>query len=297
MSPIGQTRVLPVTVLLAARNEEPNLRKCLDSLRQAERIVVLDSGSTDGTETVAKAAGAEVVQFHYDGGYPRKRQWALDHVLIATPWVMLVDADEEVPDALWAEIADAVMGSSPCSGYLALKSFHFMGRRFRFGGFSHAGMLLFRFGRARFERLVNRADDGLDMEVHERVITDGPVGRFRTPLMHRDFKGLEAYRERHRRYAVWEAGLRYAVLESGRYGSDAIRPRLLGNAQERRRFLKRIAMRVPVEPLWWFLYHYLIRLGILEGYAGWVACRVRYEYIRDVRAGVRTLKRDGVGSR
>ncbi len=289
MSAVCNTPALPVTVLLAVRNEEANLRKCLDSLGRAQRVVVLDSGSTDGTVTVAQGAGAEVVQFRYAGGYPRKRQWALDQVPMTTPWVMFVDADEEVPEGLWAEIARTIFNPTACHGYLALKEFHFLGRRFRFGGFTHSGMLMVRRGDARFERLNENADDGLDMEVHERVIVDGPVGRLKTPLVHRDFKGLDAYLERHRRYAVWEARLRHAVLESGHYGSDAIRPRLLGNAQERRRFMKRIAMRIPFEPFWWFLYHYLIRLAVLEGRAGWIACRVRYDYIRDVRAGVKAL--------
>lgn len=285
---------LPVTVLLAARNEAANIGKCLDSLACAMRVVVLDSGSTDGTAEIAARQGAEVVQFHYAGGYPRKRQWALENVSVTTPWIMFVDADEEVPDSLWREI-EAVTGGErgPC-GYLALKEFHFLGRRFRFGGFSHEGMLLVRRGRARFEQLIAATDDGLDMEVHERVIVEGAVGRFRTPLVHRDFKGLEAYRERHRRYAVWEARLRQAVMTSGRYGEDGIRPSLLGNAQERRRFLKRIAMRVPFEPLWWFLYHYVIRLAALEGRAGWMASRIRYEYIREVRRRVQALRRSAL---
>lgn len=285
---------LPVTVLLAVRNEDRNLGKCLASLRPAQRVVVLDSGSTDGTARVAADLGAEVVQFRYAGGYPRKRQWALENVPIATPWVMFVDADEEVPDALWSEIEAAITARSPCCGYLALKEFHFLGRRFRFGGFSHSGILVARYGRVRYERLMEDADDGLDMEVHERVIVDGVVGRFRTPLIHRDFKGLEAYRERHRRYAIWEAQLRHIVLTSGRYGEDGIRPDLLGNTQEKRRFLKQIAMRVPFEPLWWFLYHYVIRLAALEGHAGWMASRIRYGYIRDVRRRVQALRRSAL---
>ncbi len=289
MSEAGETHTLPVTVLLAVRNEEDNLRKCLDSLRPAERVVVIDSGSTDGTVALAAERGAEVVQFHYSGGYPRKRQWALEQLVFTTPWVMFVDADEEVPEALWANIRHAIASASPCHGYLALKEFHFLRRRFRFGGFSHQGMLLVRRGHARFERLMEDADDGLDMEVHERVIVDGPVGCLATPLVHRDFKGLDAYRERHRKYAVWEARLRYQRLVSGQYGVDAIRPRLLGNAQERRRFLKLVAMRVPLEPLWWLIYHYLVRLAVLEGRAGWTASRIRYEYIRDVRANMRTM--------
>lgn len=281
---------LPITVLLAARNEEANLPKCLASLRPVCRVVVLDSGSTDRTVEIAKQAGAEVVSFIYAGGYPKKRQWALDNLTIQTPWVLLIDADEEIPPALWTEIAAAIGGKDPAAGYVIMKDFHFLGRRFRFGGFSHAAVLLVRVGHARFERLIEETAGDLDMEVHERVIVDGPVGVMKTPLIHRDFKGLDAYRDRHNRYADWEALVRWKFLDTGHYGEDSIRPRLFGNVQERRRFLKRIAMRVPFEPFWWFLYHYLFRLGCLEGRAGWVACRIRMDYIRNVRRKIKSLR-------
>lgn len=277
---------LPMTVLVAARNEEANLGKCLASLGPAARVVVLDSGSTDRTVELARAAGAEVVQFTYVGGYPKKRQWALDNLSFDTPWLMFVDADEEVPPALWAEIAQALQDGRT-AGYAILKEFHFLGRRFRFGGFSHAAVLLVRVGCSRFERLLEDRQGALDMEVHERLIVDGCVRRLSTPLVHRDFKGLDAYRDRHRRYADWEARLRRQFLDTGRYGMEAIQADLFGDLQERRRFLKRIAIRMPGEPFWWFLYHYVVRLGFLEGSAGWLACRIRMEYIRDVRRRIR----------
>ena len=95
-----------------------------------------------------------------------------------------------------------------CAAYLVTKGFHFLGRRFRFGGFSHAAVLLFRTGQAKFETLLADSCDGLDMEVHERLIVRGTIGRIRTPLVHEDFKGLEAYLSRHNRYSTWEARIR-----------------------------------------------------------------------------------------
>jgi glycosyltransferase involved in cell wall biosynthesis len=289
------TATVPVTVLLAARNEEANIGKCLAALGPAERVVVLDSHSRDRTAAIAAAAGVEVVQFDYAGGYPKKRQWALDHVDIRTDWVLLLDADEVVPPELWDEIAAAVRDPGAPNGFLITKGFHFLGRRFRFGGFSFAAVLLVRHGRARFERLVDDPAGGLDMEVHERVIVDGPVGRLRTPLVHDDFKGLEAYLDRHNKYSTWEARLRHRFLSAGAYGDDRIRPRLFGNAQERRRFLKYLAVRTPGEPTLWFLYHYVFRLGFLEGRPGLIASRFRADYIAAVRAKVYELRaRPGV---
>jgi glycosyltransferase involved in cell wall biosynthesis len=289
---VGQ---LPVTILIAAKNEEANLSRCLAVLGRAARIVVLDSHSSDRTSTLASAGGAEVVQFKYHGGYPKKRQWAMDSLEILTEWVLLLDADEVVPPALLDEIAAAIADSRAPAAFLITKGFHFLGRRFKFGGFSFAAVLLFRRGKARFEKLLYEPAGALDMEVHERIIVDGPIGRLMTPLIHEDFKGLEAYLERHNRYSTWEAKLRHRFLTTGRYGEDSIRPRLLGNTQERRRFLKSLVLRAPFEPALWFLYHYVLRLGFLEGYPGYIASKIRAQYIAQVRFKLFEIRRQVKG--
>jgi glycosyltransferase involved in cell wall biosynthesis len=295
------TASLPVTVLVAAKNEEANLPRCLASLALARaeggnspgwrvaRVVVLDSHSADRTAEIARGRGAEVVQFDYRGGSPKKRQWALDNLEMDTPWVLLLDADEAVPEGLWAEMAREVASPSARDAYLITKGFHFLGKPFRFGGFSHAAVLLFRRGKARFEQILTERGDsqhGLDMEVHERLIVAGRIGKLRTPLIHEDFKGLQAYIDRHNRYSTWEAAVRWSCLRTGRYGQETIRPRLFGNTQERRRFLKTLVMRLPFEPWLWFSYHYLFRLGFLEGRRGLIASQIRASYISQCRAKV-----------
>lgn len=283
---------ISVTVLIAARNEAANLSRCLDACRPAARVVVFDSASTDETAAIAEEAGARVVQFRYQGGYPKKRQWALNHLDFDTGWILLLDADEVVPEALWSEISEVVQRNSETAGdenstvhgYLITKGFHFMGRRFRYGGFSHQAVLLIRNGKARFEELIQFAGDSLDMEVHERVIVDGPVGVLKTPLIHEDFKGLEAYIDKHNRYSTWEAQLRHSLLTTGQYGTDSVKAKLFGNAQERRRWLKRLAVRMPFEPSLWFLWHYIWKLGFLEGRRGLIASQIRCQYIANVRA-------------
>lgn len=280
---------LPITVLVAAKNEEVNLPSCLDSLDPAERVVVLDSHSTDATDDIAREYGAEVVQFDYEGGYPKKRQWGLNTLDIDTDWVFLLDADESVPEDLWSEIEKALTHPDSEDAYLITKGFHFLGQKFQYGGFSHEAVLLFRTGHARFERLIDDPS-GLDMEVHERIIVEGTVGTLDTPLVHEDFKGLEAYIERHNRYSTWEARLRRAYLNDETYGPEAVAANLFGNAQERRRFLKKIAIRAPFEPILWFLYHYVIQLGFLEGKPGLIASQIRRHYIAHVHAKMYELR-------
>lgn len=283
---------LPLTILIAAKDEAANLPKCLRALDRAERVVVLDSQSTDATPSIAADHGAEVVQFHYDGGYPKKRQWALDTLDIKTPWVFLLDADEVVPNELWAE-TETTLADPAHDAYLITKGFHFMGQRFQHGGFSHAAVLLFRTGQARFEELIDDPASALDMEVHERLLVDGSVGELDTPLIHEDYKGLEAYIGRHNKYSTWEARLRRTYLDEGAYGNQAVEANFFGNAQERRRFLKKIAIRLPLEPWLWFVYHYIFRMGFLEGRPGLIASRIRRNYIANVRAKMYELEREG----
>lgn len=287
---------LPITVLLAAKNEAVNLPRCLTALSMAERVIVLDSHSTDETTAIASQHGAEVVQFDYLGGYPKKRQWALDRIAIETPWVLLLDADEVVSVALWQEIASVLNGPNNLDAFLITKGFHFLGRCFKHGGFSHSAILLFRTGKARFERLFDDASDSLDMEIHERVLVQGKIGRLNKPLIHEDFKGLEAYITRHNKYSTWEARVRHQYLSTGRYGEDTIFPRLFGNSQERRRFLKALIIRLPFEPQLWFFYHYILRLGFLEGHPGLIASQIRASYIAQTRAKLYELRlRDRAG--
>jgi glycosyltransferase involved in cell wall biosynthesis len=287
---------LDLTVLIATRNEAANIGACLDSLVPVRRVLVVDSGSRDGTAERAAARGAEVFPFAWNGRYPRKRQWALDTLDVRTAWIALLDADESVPPALWDDVRAVLHGPAAHAAYLAEKEFHFLGRRLRHGGFAHRAVFRFRTGRARFENLLPDVGEGLDMEVHERLIVEGTVGTLPHPLRHRDAKGLDAYVARHNAYATWEAALRYRFLTTGDYGESAIRPRWNGNVQERRRFLKRLAMRLPAEPWAWFLYHFVLRGGFREGRRGLIAAQLRRAYIEQVRAKVCERRLAAAGS-
>jgi glycosyltransferase involved in cell wall biosynthesis len=274
----------PITVVVPVLNEAANISKCLESVQFCERILVVDSGSTDATCKLAEEKHAQVVQFSYDGCYPKKRQWVLNNLEITTPWVLLLDADEQVPPALRQEIEGAISEQDSPGAFLITKGFHFMGQKFRHGGFSHSAVLLFKTGMARFERIDLEETSGLDMEVHERLLVDCPVSKLNTPLIHDDFKGLHAYLDRHNRYSCWEAAIRMRLLEDqGGQNDERIKPSLFGNVQQQRRFLKKLAVRIPGEPWLWFFYHYIARLGFLEGRRGFIASNIRAQYISNVR--------------
>lgn len=249
---------------------------------QSAECIILDSASDDRTAEIAAKSGAEVVQFQYSGSYPKKRQWALDSLNVETPWILLMDADEEMTPTLRQEI-ETELASPKHDAYVITKGFHFMRKQFRFGGFSHSAVLLFKKGKARFEEIPDVDDGGLDMEVHERLIVDGSVGKLKSPLRHDDYKGLTAYIDRHNKYSSWEADVRLRML-GGMLGKSELKPSLFGDVQQRRRWIKNIAIRVPGEPLLWFLYHFVFRLGMLEGRRGLIASQIRAQYINHVRS-------------
>ena len=282
---------LPITVIIAAKNEELNLPKCLSSLRCAEKVVLIDSNSTDLTIEIAAKKGVEILQFNYRGGYPKKRQWALENIKIETPWVFLIDADEVVPDKLWEEIRSIIKKKETTDAYLIKKEFHFLGKKMKFGGFSFHAVLLFKKEKVKFERLVDDDIKGFDMEVHERIIIDGSLGKLRTALIHEDFKDLEAYISRHNTYSTWKAKSRFNFMTKGNYGKETIIPNFFGNSQERHRWLDRLSSKLPFEHWIVFFYHYFFRLGFLEGQRGLIACQIRSDYIAQVRAKVYELQK------
>jgi hypothetical protein len=128
------------------------------------------------------------------------------------------------------------------------------------------------------------------MEVHERVIVDGKVGRLRNPLLHHDYKGLFAYIDRHNKYSTWEAGIRAHYFKTGSWGQHTIRASIFGDAQSFRRFLKSIVLKLPCEPWLWFVYHYFVCGAIFEGRRGYIAASLRRAYIEQVHAKLYELR-------
>src|SRR5437763_9758301 len=136
-------RSLPISVIVPVRNEAHNLAKCLRSLRDFDEIYVVDSQSTDSTAQLANSFGAQVVQFQYRGGWPKKRQWALDTLPLRYEWVLLLDADEALTPEIIAEIGRAIRNPGIDGYYIDLEMI-FLGRRLRHSGATFQKLSLFR---------------------------------------------------------------------------------------------------------------------------------------------------------
>src|SRR6266852_9668642 len=144
----GPTVTLPLSVIVPVRNEARNLPRCLESLRGAGEVYVIDSQSSDDTAEIARSFGAQVVQFHYAGGWPKKRQWAMGTLPLAYDWVFLIDADEALTPELSEEMRHAIQDPQFDGYHIALQMF-FLGRVLRHGGAGFYKLSLFRRGKGR----------------------------------------------------------------------------------------------------------------------------------------------------
>jgi glycosyltransferase involved in cell wall biosynthesis len=284
--PATATGTLPVSVIVAARNEEKNLPRCLGALRDAGEVYVVDSQSADATVEIARSFGAKVVQFHYQGGWPKKRQWAMENLPLQYDWILLLDADEVLAPELTEEIRHAIR-TPGCNGYYVSLRMHFLGRVLRHGDASFWKLALFRRGKGRYEcRLRDQDLSMADMEVHEHVIVDGPTARLRNPLIHHNVESLSRYIQKHDEYSNWEA----RVLLQGEQNGAELLPSLFGTQAQRRRWLKRKLYALPGSPLLLFFYRYFLRLGFLDGIPGLIYCGFQAVQMFHTKAKIYEMK-------
>ena len=266
---------LPVTVAIPVKNEERNLARCLDRLKRFAKIVVIDSGSTDRTREIAQEHGCEFVLFRWDGQFPKKRNWFLLNHPPATPWVFFLDADEYLTDEFIDELARA-LAMTTHAGFRVMYSNYFLGKKLKYG-VPQIKLPIFRVGSGLYERIDEDEWSALDMEVHEHPVLEGTVGQLNTLVDHQDFKGLDAYIARHKEYASWEAR-RYLKLRET--------PEAMAHftAIQRRKYDSLTSCWLAPS---YFLYSWLWKRGILDGWAGFVFAKMKASYFSQIRRKVR----------
>lgn len=260
----------PVSVIITTKNESSRIDKCLSALMGFDEILVVDSGSTDGTQDIVFRRGATLVPYIWNGLYPKKRQWCLDHLKLKNDWIFFVDADEIITEKLFREIQCLFQkGMPPCDGYFVRGHYVLNGRTQRFG-LSNSKLALF--DRRRFEYpVVNDLDlPGMgEMEGHYQPIVlpgqRGKIGRLKSWLLHEAYDGPEEWLVRHRRYAEWETGMNMRNA----WPADPMR---------RRQALKRIFRAMPGRAYAAFFHSYILKLGFLDGAAGMRLAIDRYRY-------------------
>ncbi|HVF70548.1 MAG TPA: glycosyltransferase family 2 protein [Chthoniobacterales bacterium] len=266
---------VPVSVLIPIKNEAANLRRCLDSVAWADEVFVVDSQSTDGSIAIAEERGASVVQFQFNGTWPKKKNWALENLPFRNEWVFILDADEVLPSETGSEVARAIADPGATAGYWINRRFMFMNKWLRHSYYPNWNLRLFRHALGRYEKLTGSDTRSGDNEVHEHVIVNGPTGRLRCEMDHYAFPTVEVFIEKHNRYSNWEARVSADRQLSGSAAQISI-----GDVGRRRR-LKLLSQRLPFRPLLRFLYIYVWQKGFLDGREGYYFARLHalYEFL------------------
>lgn len=197
--------LLDLTIAIPVRNEEKNIQGCLQAIGKhfAQNIVIIDSGSTDRTTVIAKEFGVEVINFIWNGHFPKKRNWYLQNHTPPTKWILFLDADEYLTTSFKIELQEALSKEKKV-GYWLNYTVYFMGKKLR-GGYPLKKLALFRVGAGEYERIDEQQWSNLDMEIHEHPILKGEIGFIRSKIDHQDFKGVSHYMNKHSEYAAWEA--------------------------------------------------------------------------------------------
>ena len=223
-----------LSVAVITKNEAHRIERCLRSVTFADQVVVLDSGSTDDTVAVARRLGAEVQVTPDWPGFGVQKNRAL--AICRHPWVLSIDADEEVSDDLRDAIVAVVSAEqqSSANGYWISRSSRFCGQTIRFGLWRNDQVLRL------FRRTGGRFSDDL---VHERVICPEPLGRLSGTLHHDSVDSIADAKEKSVRYA--------------RAGAIQLRARGKGGRYD-----------AWTHALWSFVRGYFLRLGFLDGRNG-----------------------------
>ena len=272
--------MLDLTIAIPVRNEECNLAECLEAIGTgfASKVVVVDSASTDATVASAQSYGAEVIQFAWNGCFPKKRNWFLQQHRPATRWVLFLDADEILTPAVKREIA-AVLPGSRHQGFRLSYTSYFLGRRLR-GGYPLRKLALFRVGEVAYERIEENYWSQCDMEVHEHPIATGSIGTIRNRIDHRDLRGFDSYLRKHHEYAAWEA---HRLLAARRQSGGA-------NYWSLTQRLKYRLITTPWAGLVFFFGSFFLMGGWRDGSVGFAFCMLKCAYFVQISCRFQELQ-------
>jgi glycosyltransferase involved in cell wall biosynthesis len=267
---------VPVSIIVPIKNEAANLPRCLRSVAWADEIFVVDSNSTDGSQEIAAAHGATVVQFQFNGTWPKKKNWGLENLLFRNEWVFILDADEVLPPEAEQEFRRIVADPQHATaGYWINRRFMFMGKWLKHAYYPNWNLRLFKHRLGRYEKLTDVNTASGDNEVHEHVVVQGPAGYLQCEMDHYAFPSVDVFVEKHNRYSNWEARV---ALDRFLRGSDTT---LQSSEVGLRRRLKQWSQRLPFRPLLRFLYVYVWQRGFLDGREGYYFARLHglYEFL------------------
>lgn len=249
---------VPLSVFILTYNEELNIKQALNNVCDwADEVIILDSGSTDETCTIAESYGAKIVYRKFDN-YARQRNFAIHEIPRKNEWMFFLDADEYLTEELKKEISD-LFGNEKINefdGYYIKRRFYFFDRWIKYGGYYPNWLLrLFKGEKANCER-----------EINEHIKVDGKIGKLKHDFADRNQKGFSEWIIKHNSYSTFEATQfdNAPDTNASLWGSQPQRTQWI------RQNIWNKMMPPLVRPFIYFFYRYFIRLGFLDGKAGFI---------------------------
>ena len=265
-----------LTIVVPVKNEERNLTDCLESVKDFVHVVIVDSGSTDATCNIAARYGREVVQFKWDGRFPKKRNWMLRNYKFKTPWVMFLDADERMTDVFKNEVAKTLPDTKFTVFYVCLNNW-FMGKLLKHGKVPKKTAVV-KLGYGEYEHIEENSWSKLDMEVHEHILpfNDGVCGTIKGRLEHFDRRNLSSYYEKHNQYSDWCAYRALALKDFSHLPWwQKLHFRLIEN---------------KLLPYIYFFHSYIWHFGFLDGAAGYYFALAKFMVIFQTQAKIAEIR-------
>lgn len=274
--------MIPISVLVVTKNEEKNLAPCLSALIPFfQEVIVVDSASRDQTKSVAIGAGAPCYDFVWNGQYPKKRGWCLEHIPLAHDWVFFVDADEIVTADLVREIHELFSMPVPYAGFFIMGQYKIGEKVLKHGDFN-SKLALFDRTKMCFPVVDDLDIPGMgEIEGHYQPVfrphaTLQKIGELTSPLIHLALQDERGWAFRHEKYARWEAGMNMKKS----WPVDPV---------PWREWCKRTLRASSWRPEIMFCVGYILKLGFLDGGAGLKLARKRYDYLKQIRLLMKNL--------
>jgi len=244
---------MQLSAVVITKNEERNIARCLESLKIADEIIVVDNHSTDRTVEIAGKFGARVFANAWQG-FGKAKQEGVSHA--SGKWILSLDADEELTPRLAGEIKDVIGKDDDFTGYRLKRKTMFLGRWiYHCGWYPDYVLRLFQKAKGNFN----------DAIVHENVILDGRVGKLEGELLHYSYVNLEQYLEKSNRYTT------------------------LGAKEAFRQKKKATLFDIIIRPMVAFIKYYISKRGFRDGLEGFIlsvlsaiAVMVKYAKLRNM---------------
>ncbi len=238
-----------ITAVILTKNEAEKIRRCLESIRWADEIIVVDGESSDGTPEICQSYGAKVISHRFEGDFGQERNIGNDNA--TKDWILQLDADDVVTAQFQKSAEEILQNGSLHAAYRFRRTNCFLGRWMRYGGWNHYSLHFFRRGKARYQG-----------RVHHALIVDGSIGTLQAPVEHYPFDSLQPFIGRQNRYTSIEA---LELMD------------LHGPASE-----KNLRYQTMVKPLKLFWKIYIKKQGFREGVQGFIFAGL-YSYVHFIK--------------